>query len=153
MRTATLLWVRSELVRRWRALLVLGVLAGLVGGLSMAAIAGGRRTSTAYQRYREATGRSDTIVFATIIGVFDADYTPVRQWPEVEDAGEFTLTPVGVEGYPTLGQLAPNDDRLYRTINRPVLVSGRLPDPARADEVVVNRQAALLRPADVLRAE
>ena len=140
MRTATLLWVRSEVVRRWRALLVLGVLAGLVGGLALAAVAGARRTSTVYQRYREATGRSDAIAFATLIGVFPADYTPVRNLPEVEDAGEFALTPVGLEGLP-IGQLAPNDDRLYRTVNRPLLTSGRLPHPDRADEIVINRQA------------
>lgn len=142
MRAAVGLWARNEIARRWKALVALGVLAGLVGGLALAAVAGARRTSTAYERFREATGRSDAIVFATLIGVIDADYTPVRNLPEVEDAGEFTLAPVRVEGYPTLSQLAPNDDRLYRTINRPLLVSGRLPDPARADEVVVNRQAA-----------
>lgn len=32
------------------------MLAGLVGGLALAAVAGARRTSTAYDRYREATG-------------------------------------------------------------------------------------------------
>lgn len=142
MRAATLLWVRSEVARRWRALVLLGVLAGLVGGLALAAVAGARRTSNVYDRYREATGRSDAIVFATLLGVFDADYTPVRNLPEVEDAGEFALTMAELDGVPGSGPLAPNDDRLYRTINRPLLVAGRLPDPDRVDEVVVNRRAA-----------
>lgn len=141
MRAATLLWVRSEVARRWRALVLLGLLAGLVGGLALAAVAGARRTSTAYERYRDATGRSDAIVFATLMGVFDADYTPVRNLPEVEDAGAFALTPVGLQGI-EIGQLAPGDDRLYRTIDRPLLVDGRLPDPTRAGEIVVNRKAA-----------
>lgn len=141
MRTAIAMWARNEVGRRWRALVALGVLAGLVGGLALAAVAGARRTSTAYERYREATGRADAIVFATLLGVFGADYSPVRELPEVEDAGEFTLTPVGLDGLP-IGQLAPNDDRLYRTISRPLLVDGHLPDPARTDEIVVNRQAA-----------
>ena len=142
MRAAIALWVHSEVGRRWKALVALGILAGLVGGLAMAAVAGARRTDTAYQRHREATGRADAIVFGTLAGIFPADYTPVRDLPEVEDAGEFTLAPLGVEGYPTLGQLAPNDDRLYRTIARPLLVAGRLPDPGRADELVINRNAA-----------
>src|SRR5205085_307495 len=103
--------------------------------------AGARRTSTAYERYREATGRADAIVFATLLAI-SADYTELRPLPEVVDAGEFTLTNGGVEGQPTLGALPPNDDRLYRTIARPLLVEGRLPDPAREDEVVVNRLAA-----------
>jgi ABC-type lipoprotein release transport system permease subunit len=135
------LWVRNEVGRRWKALVALGLLAGLVGGLAIAAVAGARRTSTAYERFREATGRADAIVFATLIGV-KADYTEVRKLPEVEDAGEFTLTPGGIEDQPTLGALPPNDDRLYRTIARPLLVHGRLPDPRREDEVVVNRLAA-----------
>ena len=141
MRAAIGLWLRSEVTRRWKALVALGVLAGLAGGLALASIAGARRTSTAFERYREATGRSDAIVFATLLGAFDADYTPVRNLPEVEDAGEFTLSPISLEGLPA-GQLAPNDDRLYRTISRPLLVAGRLPDPGRADELVVNRKAA-----------
>ena len=61
--------------------------------------------------------------------------------PEVEGPGEFTLAPISPKGIEA-GQLAPNDERLYRTINRPLLVAGRLPDPGRADELVVNRKAA-----------
>jgi ABC-type lipoprotein release transport system permease subunit len=141
-KAAVALWARSEIARRWRALVALGILAGLVGGLAVASVAGARRTATSYERYREATGRADAIVFGTLAGIFPADYTAVRNLPEVDDAGEFTLTPIGVEGFPTLGQLAPNDDRLYRTIARPLLVAGRLPDPRRADEMVVNRSAA-----------
>ena len=142
MRAAIALWVGSEVGRRWKALVALGILAGLAGGLALASIAGARRTSTAFERYREATGRADAIVFGTLAGIFPADYSPVRDLPEVEDAGEFTLAPLGVEGYPMLGTLAPNDDRLYRTVARPLLVAGRLPDPERDDELVVNRSAA-----------
>lgn len=141
MRAAIGIWVRNEVARRWRTLIALGVLAGLAGGLALAAVAGARRTSTVYERFREATGRSDAIVFATQIGVMDADYGPIRRLPEVEDAGEFALAPITLKGLGA-GQLAPNDDRLYRTINRPNLVAGRLPDPRRADELVVNRRAA-----------
>ena len=123
MRTAIGLWVRNEVARRWRALIALGVLAGLAGGLALAAVAGARRTSTAYERFREATGRSDAVVFGTLIGVLDADYGPGRRMPEVEDAGAFTLAPITLKGIEA-GQLAPNDERLYRTINRPLLVAG-----------------------------
>lgn len=143
MRAAIGLWVRNEIGRRWRALVALGVFAGLVGGLTLAAIAGARRTSTAYERFREATGRSDAIVFASLVGVVDADYAPVRDLPEVEDAGEFVFAPVGIKEFPgSAGALHPGDDRLYQTVNRPLLVAGRLPDPTRVDEVLMNRAAA-----------
>lgn len=140
MKSGIAMWVRNEVAHRWKALVALGVLAGLVGGLAIAAVAGARRTSTAYERFREATGRSDAIVFGTLLGMA-VDYTPVRTLPEVEDAGEFVLAPIGLKDLGA-GQLGPNDDHLYRTINRPLLVAGRLPDPRREDELVINRQAA-----------
>jgi hypothetical protein len=51
------------------------------------------------------------------------------------------LAPIGIEGY-LIETLPPGDDRLQRTFSRPLLVHGRLPDPTRADEVLVNRAAA-----------
>jgi FtsX-like permease family len=134
-------WARREVATRWRALLVLGVLAGLAGGTVMAAVAGARRTTTAYARYRQATAAPDAIVFATQVGLFDADFTRVRRLPEVVDAGQFGLAPIAVKEW-NIGTLAPVDDRLYRTISRPLLRAGRLPDPRRADEIVVNQAAA-----------
>ena len=140
---AVRLWARREIGGRWRALVVLGVLAGAAAGLALAAVAGARRTSAAYARFREATGRSDAVVFATQVGVFGADYSPIRRLPEVADAGEFLLAPVGIKEAPQgFGSLAPGDDHLYRSINRPLVVAGRLPDPRRDDEILVNRAAA-----------
>lgn len=59
MKAAIGIWVRNEGARRWRTLIALGVLAGLAGGLTLAVVAGARRTSTVYERFRDATGRSD----------------------------------------------------------------------------------------------
>ena len=47
---AVRMWARSELGRRWKALVALGVIAGIAGGLALAAVDGARRTSTAYAR-------------------------------------------------------------------------------------------------------
>jgi hypothetical protein len=138
---AVVLWIRHEAAARWRALVVLGVLAGLAGGVAMATVAGARRTATAYQRFRQVTAAPDVIVFATQVQVV-ADYTQVRKLPEVIDAGEFTLAPIALKEWRDIGTLSPADDRLYRTISRPLLVSGRLPDARRTDEVLVNHIAA-----------
>ena len=140
MGTAIRLWARTELRRRWRTLVVLGILAGLAGGIVLAAVAGARRTATAYDRYREAVDAPDAIVFGTQVGLVPADYSAVRALPEVEAAGEFTLAPIAVERQ-GLSSLPPGDDKLFRTLSRPLLTSGRLPDPARDDEIVVNRAA------------
>ena len=73
--------------------------------------------------------------------MYPADFTEVRKLPEIVDAGEFILPYVDVPQIPG-GSLAPADDQLYRTVARPLLTDGRLPDPSRADEVLINRRAA-----------
>src|SRR4051794_34063573 len=138
---AVRLWARSELARRWRTLVALGLIAGVAAGLALAAVMGARRTASAYARYRTATAAPDALVFGTQVGIHDADYTPVLRLPEVVDGGVFVLTPVALREH-AIGGLAPGDDRLYRTISRPLLADGRLPDPRRSDEVVINRKAA-----------
>ena len=130
----------SELRNRWRTLIVLGLLAGLVAGLVIAAVSGARRTGTAYDRYRHAVAAPDVMFAATQVGI-DADYRAVRALPDVVDSGMFVTAPVALKGL-EIGTLPPGDDRLYRTIARPLVVDGRLPDPRRADEVLVNSRAA-----------
>jgi ABC-type lipoprotein release transport system permease subunit len=141
--TATLLWARNELRQRWRALVVLGVIGGLAAGLALAALTQARRSSTVYSRFRTATAAPDAIVFGTQTGVETAvDYGPVLALPAVVDGGKFNLAPVAIKEYPDLGSLATDDSHLYRTTARPLLRSGRLPDPNRDDEIVVNELAA-----------
>ncbi|MEO7430281.1 MAG: hypothetical protein ABIY48_12965, partial [Acidimicrobiales bacterium] len=50
---------RGELRRRWRAMLVLVLLVAIAGGAVLTLVAGARRASTAYDRFREATLASD----------------------------------------------------------------------------------------------
>ena len=49
------LLVRAELRRRWRTLLVLGLLVGVVAGASMWGVAAARRTGSSYARLLDAT--------------------------------------------------------------------------------------------------
>ena len=135
------LWARSELRARWRGLVALGLLGAVAVGLATASVAGARRTATAYARYRTATAAADAIVFATQVQAPDTNFPKIRALPEVLAAGEFTLAPVGLEGEGS-GTLAPGDDQLGLTVDRPLLVSGRRPNPRRADEIVLNRVAA-----------
>jgi ABC-type lipoprotein release transport system permease subunit len=106
----------------------------------MAALAGARRTSTAYARFRTATAAPDALLFGTQVGIENADYGPVLRLPEVVGGGLFALTPVGVVN-PGMGGLQPGDGDLYRTLSRPLLRAGRLPNPHRIDEIVVNHVA------------
>src|SRR4051794_24129344 len=138
---AVRMWARSELGRRWKALVALGVIAGIAAGLALAAVAGARRTSTAFQRWRTATLAPDAIVFGTQVGAHDTDYAPVLQLPEVVAGGQFELAQVGLSGL-EIGSLPAGDTQLYPTVSRPLIREGRLPKPGRLDEVTVNRIAA-----------
>ena len=46
----------------WRQVLALALLAGLLGGVALGAVAGARRTATAYGRYLAAINASDVFV-------------------------------------------------------------------------------------------
>ncbi len=135
-------WAGRELTRRWRATILLGLLAGAAGGVSIAAIAGARRTDAAFGRFKAATGSPDAVVFGTQVGAHDVDYSAVQRLPEVLASRQFALASIATKQHPELGTLAPADDHLYRTVARPLLVVGRLPRRVRVDEIVVNRRAA-----------
>jgi hypothetical protein len=49
--TSALVVLRADLRRRWRAWLLLGVMVGVAAGVVFAALAGARRTATAFDRY------------------------------------------------------------------------------------------------------
>ena len=55
---------RATLASRWGGLLSLVVLIGLVGGLSMGALAGARRTDSSFPVYLQSTNPSTLQVFA-----------------------------------------------------------------------------------------
>jgi len=48
--------------RTWRAVLALALLGGLLGAVALAALAGARRTATAYDRYLRASRASDALI-------------------------------------------------------------------------------------------
>jgi ABC-type lipoprotein release transport system permease subunit len=135
-------WARHELASRWRSLVVLGLLAGIAGGVATAAFAGAQRTETAYARYRVATASPTAVIFGTQAGDHNADYRAVQRLPEVIDSGKFNLAAIGIKSIPGSSSLAPSDSHLYRTLARPLVVDGRLPNPHRVDEILVNKVAA-----------
>ena len=56
---AVWLTARGEVRQRWRSLLALGLLGAVLGAVVVGAVAGARRTSTAYDRLVEATALWD----------------------------------------------------------------------------------------------
>jgi ABC-type lipoprotein release transport system permease subunit len=142
-RAAVGLWSRTELVRRWRALLLLGVLAGVAGGLVIATLEGADRTSTSYQRMREELRGADVVFFPSQSNVFDADLTLLDEIPEVESWGGFALLPSQfLELPPGSSPFVLVGPDWFGDIEQAKVIEGRLPDPDADDELVLNEAAA-----------
>ena len=162
--TAVWLAVRSRLRSGWRSALALVLLVGLGGGIAMAALSGARRTDTALDRFLRYTTVNSAVAYITpptgnqaYRGV-PADeagrrrlevqhLAGIRALPEVAWAGRMMPVIMATErpGRPgwhvTLGYV-PLDGSPESTYGRPIVVSGRLPDADRADEVAVNEELA-----------
>jgi hypothetical protein len=132
----TLTWLRSELRRRWRSLLVLALLVALATATVLAAVAGARRGQGAFGRLWARTLPATATVLPNQPGF---DWARVRALPEVSALSKFPVAfgfaldccPGASIGFP------PADSEITRALERPVMLAGRLFNPRRADEVVV----------------
>jgi hypothetical protein len=137
---AAWLWSAADWRRGWRSVLAVAVLAGGVGGVVIAAVAGARRASTAVERMAARSGWPDIFVFTS------ADVPePVREVlaadPRVaQPTVDVHVVLAGIDGYrPGVGNIVavPPGSRF-----RPVVMAGRLPAAGAADEIAVPERVA-----------
>ena len=141
--TATWMWFRIEWRSRWRALVGLLLLIAFATAAVEATAAGARRGATAMDRLLERTEPGTMLV---LLNQGPFDWEVVRSMPQVAALSAFAVTGVGVEGLGEHPEIDPTelglfpfiDDQLLNTIERPVVLDGRVPDPSRADEVAVS---------------
>lgn len=75
---------RAALVHRWRSWLALALLVSVTGGITVAAVAAGQRTATAYPRLLAATKASDLLVFTgSSVGLANLSQAAVAHLPGV----------------------------------------------------------------------
>lgn len=138
-------WAAMALRRRWRELVGIVVLLGLLGGVSLCALAGARRTQSSYPRFLRASHAS---TMAVDPGPYDPEVdAAIAAFPNVVRSTTYVafLTAPMVDGRPdfekdfeTLG--TPNGR--FFTMDRFAPTSGRLPDPDRVDEIAMNEVTA-----------
>jgi hypothetical protein len=135
---------RGELRRRWGAALLLVLLVGVVGGAVLTTIAGARRSSSAYERFRVETLASDLDVAEDGPPRWDIDAAAeaVRALPQVAAVGRLDfpfIIPAGSGFYPYLDFLAAVSvgGTHEVEIDRPRLLEGRVPDPDASDEIAI----------------
>jgi len=125
-------WLRLDLRRRWRSLVVLALLVALSAGVVLTAVAGARRGDTAFGRLWARTLPATVVVLPNQSGF---DWAKVRAMPEVSALGLFAVyygaAVEGMDGV-DLGFPPANADAL-QTVERPVVLAGRMASPGRAD--------------------
>jgi ABC-type lipoprotein release transport system permease subunit len=125
------------LTRRWPSAVALVVLAGVLSGVVIAAVAGVRRTVSAPDRLIEAAGgEADAIVF----DVGGADLDAIRSLPQVEHVSAVTFMLVdAVEPFETVTAFATSDPARGGLLVDGVVLDGRDPDTAMIDEVAARK--------------
>jgi hypothetical protein len=136
------LWARADLRTRWKALVAVGLIAGLTSGLALASIAGARRTDTALGRLREQTNASDAIVFASQRGAYHPDWSVLAGRPEVRALAVWGLVFGNLDGDPEGLFFTPVDDSWMQEVDGPLILEGRTFDPRADDEVLVSKELA-----------
>lgn len=141
------LLLRSNLRRRWASTLVLVLLVGLALGVTMASAIGARRTATAFPRLAEEVALPDLVLYVGETGARVAD--ALRHQAQVRAAGVGTgvgLTHRLPDGSPdferdSLGALV-GDGTFGVTIERPLLIDGRLPAEDAPTEIMLDENAS-----------
>lgn len=141
---------RSSLRRELGSYVGLIVLIALIGGVAMAAVAAARRTQSSYPTFMRSTNPSDLT-----ISYFDGAAPPeltagIENLPHVSRiAGMVALAglPLGSDGAPRVKVIPDinafaSDDGLMSRMDRPTIVSGRMADPTKVDEMVMTVAAA-----------
>lgn len=139
--TLVLAWLRLELRRRWRSLAALALLVAISTAVVVTALAAARRGASALTRLSERTRPATLAVVANTPGF---DWQPIRDLPEVEALTNFVVDyEMSIDGIDRSALSFPLIGTAYgRTIERPVMLSGRMFDPHSAHEAIVTRKFA-----------
>jgi ABC-type lipoprotein release transport system permease subunit len=144
---------RSVVRRSWRQAIVLSLVGGLLGAVALGALAGARRTASAYDRYLRAISASD--VFVNIPGTLPGlpvtrPFALISALPGVAASASFAglnAVPV-VHGHPdgsflTTGLTGSIDGAYFRQ-DRVVPLAGKLPAPDSTTGIVLAPRIAQL---------
>src|SRR5215213_4503639 len=139
--TAAWMWARAELRGRWKAWLLLGLLAGVTMGVAAAGWAGARRTERAVPDAVREIGLPTAAVLPNDPTFGPEQRGEVGRLPGVTERLDFMVSfaseVYSPRGLGDVGGLLPIGADTMRFFARP-LVEGRMPDPRRADEATVN---------------
>jgi hypothetical protein len=139
-------WWRAARGRSWRAVVAVALIGGLLGTVALGALAGARRTASAYGRYLASVNASD--VFVDIPGPYLAAIPKVAALPGVSESVAW----LGLAGYPVIhgraddsflgGNLVGSYNGDFFRQDRMTVLAGRLPRLDSASEIALNSAMA-----------
>ena len=138
---------RQQLRSRWWTVAGLALLVGMTGGAVLSTAAGARRTADVYDRFVAATATRDVQVQVDSEEP-DAVLTAIEELDVVRASGRLEIAPVAPDPGDVdtdeldLALMVSPDGRWGVDVDRPRLLGGRMPDPDRSDEVLINELAA-----------
>ena len=145
-------WIRVGFRRRWANYLTIVVLVGAIGGLAIGSVAAARRTQSSYNEFLASTNPSDltvTLYAPNIAG-------ELAKLPHVKKVAVSSYSvnafPADKNGKPTIpyamedGDVTPAGSLTgeYFSVDKVAVVDGRMANPRRADEFMVDVKAARL---------
>lgn len=151
--------IRTELRRRWTALVALALLVSVAVAVVVASAAGARRTASAFDRLSDATLGRHLSIQVDRPELTDDVLDGVAALPSVSATGRLTMFPVLPDPEQVsddeldLAIFASPDGGWGRDVDRGIILEGRRPDPAEPYEVALNEVAATqtgLRVGDTL---
>jgi ABC-type lipoprotein release transport system permease subunit len=142
--------LRAELRARWKASLAVAILVGVGMGLVTAALAGGRRTDTAYSRFLSAQHAADVLIPSAgeVFGFANVDTDALIELPQVAEAVTFRYYVPGLPSGPNrlsaqdVVAFADREGEFGTVIDRRKILEGRAPDPDDPLELSVSFVAA-----------
>ena len=156
--------LRADLRQRWRPMLAMMLLIGLVGGVVLTAAAGAERTDTAYPRMLRWAKASQVFIVPGEQGLATGGsgrtgfYAAVRRLPQVAAMSSTVLLGMAVlmrhgPPDPNANTAASLDGAAGRTVDRVRVLAGRQYDPADPGSVMIDQRMAdlaHLRPGGTL---
>jgi hypothetical protein len=135
---------RNELRRSWASLLAVGLLVAIVSTVVLAALVGAQRTSTSVERFREWAHASDGSFQSDLPERADAMLAAALATPEVETATlRILLNIFPADGTtPDLAIMSDPTGIYGVSLDRPLILHGRLPRADAPDEILLNELAA-----------
>jgi hypothetical protein len=145
-------WILAGFRRRWPNYLAIVLLVGCVGGLAIGSVAAARRTQSSFNVFLASTNPSDleVTIYAPNVAAKLAKLPDVKR--VAVSSYSVNAFPANKRGEPTFPRALANGDVTssgslvgeYFTVDKVAVVAGRMANPRRADELMVDVDAARL---------